>query len=323
MVRRSYFCALSLLLFWLSLPWWHSLSLRCCKRVHFIWSSVFTILFCLVCDVPTASVVSIVTTEILCIFIWISLQLIMGWSEMILPVENMTYFLRFCSRCRCTKLQNKFASSQKVFPEPVPERELMHRGTAFFALRSCRVRVCSWTQLPPYLYRRLWKISVCHRTSGWHALSLKNLFSAPGQIMGCTLETGISCLVPDTKVSVGNCFGCCWFIIDTSPPGYQMDDDKSEKAADRRRGLLKKVCSQERAVSLRINRPWSDSTSVQKPILRSWMPLSFLSSNSACYWDPEFVLLNTGSHHLICSHQGEYTATPGNNGVSIMSRILP
>ncbi len=26
------------------------LSLRCCERVHFIWSSAFTILFCLVCD---------------------------------------------------------------------------------------------------------------------------------------------------------------------------------------------------------------------------------------------------------------------------------
>ncbi len=31
----------------------------CCERVHFIWSSAFTILFCMVCDVPAASVLYI------------------------------------------------------------------------------------------------------------------------------------------------------------------------------------------------------------------------------------------------------------------------
>ncbi len=145
-------------------------------------------------------------------------------------------------------------------------RRLMNRETAFFALRSCRVRVCSWTQLPPYLCRWFSMIGVCRRTSGWHALLLTHFFPATGQIMGFTLETGIFCLVPDRKIPVGYCFGCCCFIFGTSP-GYEMGDDKSEEAANRRRGLLKKVCSQERAVTVVDDYSWSDSTSVRKPIL--------------------------------------------------------
>ena len=152
----------------------------------------------------------------------------------------------------------------------------MRRGNAFFALRSCRARVCSWTQLPPYLCRWFWKIGVCRRTSGWHALSLKQLLPATGQIMGFTLETGIFCLAPDGEIPVGYCFDCCCFIFCTSPPGYEMGDDKSEEAADRRRGLLKKVCSQKSTVGFYADHPWSDSTSVRKPILRNWMPLSFV-----------------------------------------------
>ena len=80
--------------------------------------------------------------------------------------------------------------------------------------------------------------------------------------MGFTLETGIFCLVHDRKIPVGYYFGCCCFIFGTSPPGYNPGDDESEEAADRRRGLLKKVCSQERAVGLNPNVPWSDSSSV-------------------------------------------------------------
>jgi hypothetical protein len=103
--------------------------------------------------------------------------------------------------------------------------------------------------------------------------------------MGFTLETGISCLVsdgeipvgysfdcciifgtspPDGEIPVGYSFDCCCFIFGTSPPGYESGGDESEEA---RRGLLKKVCSQERAISYNINRTWSDSTSVRKPIL--------------------------------------------------------
>ncbi len=190
----------------------------------------------------------------------------MRWREMILPKENKTCFLRFCSRCRGTKLQKKSTSSLKVLSEPLPERKLMHRGTAYFALRSCRVRVFSWTQLPPYLCRLFWKIGVCRRTSGWHAWLLNQFLPATGQIMGCTLEIGIFRSVPDRKIPIVYCFCCFCFIFGTSPPGLEMGDDKSEEAADRRRGLLKKVCSQERAVSVRINLPWSDSTSVRKPI---------------------------------------------------------
>ena len=52
-VRRCCFvCPMSPFVLWMSLLWWRFLSWRCCKRVHFIWSSAFTILFCLVCDVP-------------------------------------------------------------------------------------------------------------------------------------------------------------------------------------------------------------------------------------------------------------------------------
>jgi hypothetical protein len=80
--------------------------------------------------------------------------------------------------------------------------------------------------------------------------------------MGFTKETGMFCLVPDEEIPVGYSFGCCRFIFCTSPPGYEAGDDKSEEAADRRRGLLKKACSQERAVSFNIKLPWSDSTSV-------------------------------------------------------------
>ncbi len=156
-------------------------------------------------------------------------------------------------------------------------RKLMHRGTAYFALRSCRALVCSWTQLPPYICPWFWKIGVCRRTSGWHALSLKHLLPATGQIMGFTLETGIFCLISDGKTPVGYCFDCCCFIFDTSPPGYELGDDESEEAADRRRGLLKKACTQDRAVLFytRQDVSWSDSTSVRKSIIRNWTPLSF------------------------------------------------
>ncbi len=91
----------------------------------------------------------------------------------------------------------------------------------------------------------------------------------------------------------------------TSPPGYEMGDDKSEEAADRRRGLLKKVCSQERGIPENPNYNWSDSSSVWKPILRNWLPLSFLSSTSACYWDPEVVFRKDALYAPICSVFGE------------------
>ncbi len=239
------------------------------KRVHFIWSSAFTTMFCLVCGVPAASVVSSYD-EAFCVY---SFEFPCNWWSWVevkrsFQLKSNTYFLRFCSRCRGTKLPKKSASSLKILPEPVPEtRKLMLRGTAFFALRSCRVRVCSWTQLPPYLCRWFWKIGVCRRTSGWHALLLKHLLPATGQIMGFTLETGIFCFVPDGEISVGYCFDCCCFIFCTSPPRYEPGDDKSKEAADRRRGLLKKACSQERAVNVvNPNYPWSDSTSLRKPI---------------------------------------------------------
>jgi hypothetical protein len=81
----------------------------------------------------------------------------------------------------------------------------------------------------------------------------------------------IFCLVTDGETPVGYCFDCCCFIFCTSPPAFEMGDDKSEEAADRRRGLLTKICSQERAVTLSTNpnRSWSDSTSVRNPILRN------------------------------------------------------
>ncbi len=126
--------------------------------------------------------------------------------------------------------------------------------------------------------------------------------------MGFTLETGIFRLVHDRTIPVGYCFGCCCFIFGTSPPGYEPGDDESEEAADHRRGLLTKVCSQKIAISAIDNMPWSDSTSVWKPLLRNWMLLSFLSSTSACYWDPEVVFRNFGSYHPLCSRQGEYSA---------------
>jgi hypothetical protein len=53
--------------------------------------------------------------------------------------------------------------------------------------------------------------------------------------MGFTKEKGIFSFVPDEEIPVGYCFDCCCFIFCTSPPGYEMDDDKSEEAADRRR----------------------------------------------------------------------------------------
>ena len=124
--------------------------------------------------------------------------------------------------------------------------------------------------------------------------------------MGSIKETGILCLVPYGEITVGYCFACCFFF-GTSPPGYEPGDEESEEAADRRRGLLKKVCSQGSAVSQRINEPWSDSTSVRKPILLNWMPLSFLPSTSACYWDPEAKSRKIDSYPQ-CSLQEEYNA---------------
>ena len=70
------------------------------------------------------------------------------------------------------------------------------------------------------------------------------------------------CLVPDRKIPVGYCFDCCCVIFCTSSPGYEPGGEMPEEAEDRRRGLLKKVCSQERAVSLVSSDDfsWSDST---------------------------------------------------------------
>ncbi len=47
---------------------------------------------------------SLVPTKLLPIFIWISLQLIMPWSEIILPIENKTRFLRFCFKMSWYKI---------------------------------------------------------------------------------------------------------------------------------------------------------------------------------------------------------------------------
>ncbi len=273
---------------------------------------------------------SLVTTKLVRVFIHSNFfatdNECLKWNDPCNRKLNKCFALLFKSRCRGTKLQNKFASSLKVLPEPVPARKLLHRGTAFFALRSCHARVCSWTRVPPYLCRWFWKVGVCRRTSGWHALLLKHLLPATGQIMGFTLETGIFGLVPDRTIPVGYCFDCCCFIFDASPPGYQMGDDESEEAADRRRGLLKQICSQERAVGIFANSyPWSNSTSVRKPILRNWMSLSFLSSKSACYWDPEVAFRRYGSYFPLCNtlSGGEYTAFFGIKGVFIMSRSPP
>jgi hypothetical protein len=55
---------------------------------------------------------------------------------------------------------------------------------------------------------------------------------------------------------------CCCFDFCTSPPGYETGDEESEEAAERRRGLLKQVCPQERVAGY--NLKWSDSTSLSK-----------------------------------------------------------
>ncbi len=117
------------------------------------------------------------------------------------------------------------------------------------------------------------------------------------------------CLYP-----VGYCFDCCCFIFCTSPPGYESGEEGSEEAADRRRGLLKTACLPESAVSVIPNSPWSDSTSVRKSILLNWMSLSFLSSTSACYWDPgvAFRLFNSSYKYAICSVGGEYNTSSHN-----------
>ncbi len=50
-VRRSFFvCPISPFRFG-SRYFGDVSSLRCCERVHFIWSSAFTVLFCMVCDI--------------------------------------------------------------------------------------------------------------------------------------------------------------------------------------------------------------------------------------------------------------------------------
>ena len=48
----------------------------------------------------------------------------------------------------------------------------------------------------------------------------------------------------------------------------ESSDEKRPSPVDRR-GLLKQVCPQERAVSFNPNALWSDSTSARKPILRN------------------------------------------------------
>ncbi len=61
-VRHGYFvCPASPFLFWMvcvTLMTFLLVMMLRTKRVHFIWSSIFTILFCLVCDDPAASAIS-------------------------------------------------------------------------------------------------------------------------------------------------------------------------------------------------------------------------------------------------------------------------
>ena len=70
-------------------------SLRCCERVHFIWSSALTILFSLVCDVPAASVVSSYDEPF--VFVCVHLNFFATDNELVevkmtLPIENKTSF---------------------------------------------------------------------------------------------------------------------------------------------------------------------------------------------------------------------------------------
>jgi hypothetical protein len=69
-VRRSYFVC-PMFLFCFECRYFHDVPSRyiVAKRVHFIWSSAFTIAFCLVCGIPAALLLSLVTTKLLYMFI--------------------------------------------------------------------------------------------------------------------------------------------------------------------------------------------------------------------------------------------------------------
>ncbi len=47
------------------------------------------------------------------------------------------------------------------------------------------------------------------------------------------------------------------------------------------------------------------------------MPLSFFSSTSTCYWDPEVVFRRFDNYYPQCSFRGEYIASRDNNGLSV------
>ncbi len=191
----------------------------------------------------------------------------------------------------------------------------MHRGTAFFALQSCRVRVCSWTRLPPHLCRWFWKIGVCRRTSGWHALSLKHLLPAAGQIMGFTLETGIFCLFPGRRyllvtvlaavasVLVPALQGMKWVMI--SPRKQQTVEEDCWKKYVRRRRPSMFILIVHGPIQLLFKSQYCET---------ECPPLSILgpmSSTSACYWDPEVAFLRYQSYDfpLCVTSEEEYTAT--------------
>jgi hypothetical protein len=101
-----------------------------------------------------------------------------------------------------------------------------------------------------------------------------------------------------------------------SPPGYELEypEYKTEEAQDRRRGLLKEVCSEKRAIFVNVG-TWSvflflfTNTSELNVFLFLFFP-----SSSACYWDPEVTFRDYGSLFLMCTVRGDYTSfTPLNN----------
>jgi hypothetical protein len=114
-----------------------------------------------------------------------------------------------------------------------------------------------------------------------------------------------------------------------SPPGYEFGypEYRTEEAKDRRRGLLKEVCSEKRAIFV-TDGPWSvftfqnTNTSELNVFLFLFTNTSelnvflflFFPSSSACYWDPEVTFRDYGALFLMCTVRGDDYTSFNNRG---------
>jgi hypothetical protein len=112
---------------------------------------------------------------------------------------------------------------------------------------------------------------------------------------------------------------CCFMFVCHSPPGYELGypEYRTEEAQDRRRGLLKEACSQQKAIFVWAK--WSVFTfqkiNTASSELKTCFFFLFPPSSSACYWDPEVTFRDYRTRFLTCAINGQnYSAFTKDRG---------